>query len=382
MPLSVLSFWIPLLLSLRACREQIPQAHQFLLTYWIFYVVLNNTTGFLQRCLGFSPLADLVNLSGEICNLWLFYGHGCLVLANYYLPDVMYRFTGYESLGELDHRLITPVTTPIFQALSKTAPLARILGPFSPRIATSSPKRLALSSSFSQSLHSVLDYGLEQLCYMDTSAELHERYLQNQSLLLMLRLIFNSPPKWKRVVSRPNAGYTSHLDLSHRAHTNAHTNAHNNNLNNLHNGSHNNSHNSSRVSSRKQAGEYRKDSRNEYRSGSENLSGSQNFGSQNSSGSQNFGGSQNLSASQVSMDLIDSINLEPINYGNYGYMVVPKQREKRLQRAEQPRFVSLGESWTSRAERSRSLSDSDMERQAREQAEGLPDMRTPAMMRS
>lgn len=340
-PLSLVSFWFPLLLSLQACREQKSTAHQFLLTYWLFYAVLNNASNYLQAYLGFLPLADVVELACTFLNMWLFYGHGCLVLAHYYLPDLLYKFTGCLSFAELDKRLITPGVVPMLNVLALTRPFSGIMAPILPRRRSSSnPRRLTLGTSLAQVLFSILDQGVDRFCYMDDPAELHARYLSNRLFLLVVSLAFShqqQPKTRRRAVSRSNAGYAANINhvshagpqadpivLSHRTHAQ-----------------------SGRGDQYPQPVPVNYGTETEYA---------------------NYGHSENASG----------------NNSGYG-VAMPKQRDhsrKLHGRLDKIRFVSLGDMWTTRTERSRSLSDGDVERQAREQAmNGLPSVRVPPMYR-
>lgn len=184
LPLAIFAFWIPLFLTFRAFHEKNSSAHRFLLTYWIFYAMVSNINRILQEVLGNLPLSAIIDGTVSVFNIWLFYGHGCLVVSYYFLPSLVYRLSGILSLYEFDHGILSPMIFPILKSKSFLKN-----GSFSDRNSGIAPL-----DSFS-----VLDYGVSRFCYMDEPAELHSRYLNTCRL-------FQIPLDLKRQRSRRRAG--------------------------------------------------------------------------------------------------------------------------------------------------------------------------------
>lgn len=170
LPLAVLAFWIPLLLSLRATRDKNSSAHRFLLIYWLLYAVSSNVSTTLQMPFEKIPLTTTIDAAVSIFNVWLFYGHGCLVVSFYVLPGLFSRFLGFRSLDELD-QFLSPVIFPLVNG--------------SKSFAGKGVTRGTLSGL------SILDYGVNRFCYMDLPPELHQRYLNARRILRMLLLKAN-----------------------------------------------------------------------------------------------------------------------------------------------------------------------------------------------
>lgn len=168
--LNLFAFWVPLLLSCRATQDKNSSAHRFLLTYWIFYSLSTNANNLMQMYLEV-PLADVVDIATSVFNIWLFYGHGCLVLTHHFLPGLFYRFTGFLSLEEFDHEVLSPVISPVVNAATRKL-LSRRKGSGARGSAAPQLNRL-----------SILDFGVDQLCYTDDPTELYLRYMSSRRIL-------------------------------------------------------------------------------------------------------------------------------------------------------------------------------------------------------
>lgn len=216
-PLSLLSFWLPLLLSLKAFKEKNGSAHQFLLTYWLFYAIMNNFNHYIQLIFANLPLPDIAYIACALLNIWMFYCHGCLVVAHYYLPTFFHRVTGYLSLAEFDIGFLSPMVSPMLNAVADSKPLTRNLAPFlrgnkafDSYLYRKDPHGNLVPSGY-RTGYSVLQVGVDRFCYMDESAELHSRYLSSQNFLWGISQLFRPP---KRVVRRgepPRMPSGSHL---------------------------------------------------------------------------------------------------------------------------------------------------------------------------
>lgn len=177
--LSLLTFWGPLLLSIRAMKR--PENSQFLLTYWLVYATISNIQSFFSVYLG--GLAMFVAIVAAAFNVWLFYGHGCLVVSHFFGPDILRRTTGVSSVSELDVRFIDPMMVtlvarnPVAQGVMRLLP--RKISPFR--------ELLQFNAEFARSLLTSRRVSFLQLmggffCYMDSPVELNARYQQCRSL--------------------------------------------------------------------------------------------------------------------------------------------------------------------------------------------------------
>lgn len=175
--ISILTFWWPLLLSVKALK--LPgQNIQFLLTYWLFYTCLSQIQNFLQELP--MPISSVLILAGDFAQIWMFYSHGCLVTLYYYIPVVFGGYTVTELVDILDHQLLDPIVNvfwvknTIFQSFlqplsSKSLPLDEFLA-FN--------KNLCEQQSLPGKRLSFLQYSLEYFCYVDLDQELRARYLK------------------------------------------------------------------------------------------------------------------------------------------------------------------------------------------------------------
>lgn len=197
LPLAVLAFWIPLLLSLRATRDKNYSAHRFLLTYWLFYAVSSNVSTTLQTVFENLPLVTTIHAAVSIFNVWLFYGHGCLVVSFYVLPDLFHRFLGFRSLEELD-QFLSPVLSPLVNGSKSFA-------------------RKGVTRGRPSGL-SILDYGVHRFCYMDQPAELHQRYLNTRRILQVLLLKPNKRTSRRRSPSGSLSALASRRERSESFH--------------------------------------------------------------------------------------------------------------------------------------------------------------------
>lgn len=205
-PLSLLSFWLPLLFSVRAFHEQDSSANQFLLTYWLSYAIANNVCNFLQAHLVNLPLAGPLLLAAIMLNIWMFYGHGCLVAAHYYVPSMFRRITGYLSVAEFDQGFVSPVLLPMVNVVTESRPIRERLTPF---LNTHQAGRAGYGGPSPDTARSILQVGVDRYCYMDEPAELYARYLKSQQFLWGVSLVLAPPKRAGRRRDHPKtaAGY-------------------------------------------------------------------------------------------------------------------------------------------------------------------------------
>lgn len=158
-----------------------PESSQFLLTYWLVYATISNIQSFFSVYLG--GLAMFVAIVAAALNVWLFYGHGCLVVSHFIGPHILRRTTGASSVSELDARFIDPMMVtlvarnPVAQGVMRLLP--RKISPFR--------ELLQFNLEFARSLLTSRRMSFLQLmggffCYMDSPVELNARYEQCRSL--------------------------------------------------------------------------------------------------------------------------------------------------------------------------------------------------------
>lgn len=192
--LSVLSFWFPLLLSAKALQRPSKNL-QFLLLYWLGYIVVSNTQFYVAQS-GF-PLAEAVLIAGDILCLWMFYSHGCLVLAYYYLPGLLSaEDDALSTIDYLEFKLIDPfvstfiVHNAVFQNILKLVSV-RVL-PFAELLNFNHE----LCSQYKlQKRLPFLQFSVDYFCYMDLPQELHARYVQSRRFLLGIHTATLRPAK-------------------------------------------------------------------------------------------------------------------------------------------------------------------------------------------
>lgn len=198
----ILNFWFPLLLTAKAFQRP-DDGTRFLLTYWVLYACVANAQYYFHHHeRGFS-FDSLIVYLGDFVLMWMFYSHGCLVITHYYLPSLFRLGTGGAStIDELDFRLFDPlvnlavVRNPFLQGLIGLFP-TRIL-PIDDLMAFNN--ELCRHFRLSGKRLSFLQFGVEYFCYMDTSSELHVRYLRCRRFLLGLNML-GLPPRKRRVRS-------------------------------------------------------------------------------------------------------------------------------------------------------------------------------------
>ncbi|KAF3991084.1 hypothetical protein FT663_01793 [Candidozyma haemuli var. vulneris] len=204
LPLSALHLWFPLLLSAKALNRPPGENIQFLLHYWLWYLGLSYVHFYLASMV---PLQGVVDLFLAGVKIWLFYGHGCIVLSRFYLPRVAFATTGWTSVVELEATVIDPlvsafvVRNPILQntmsVIERTgiASFASALFAFNHELcrSVSWPKR-----------PSCLHLGVDFLCYMDSPRELAARLQKLERFIFGIRSAVSPvvSPKSRKVSSR------------------------------------------------------------------------------------------------------------------------------------------------------------------------------------
>lgn len=204
--LCIFSFWVPLLASFRASGDNNDLARQFLVTYWVFYAILTHVWYFVYDHLEGLKLGSFVAPLGALFNIWMFYHHGCLVIAQHYVPVLFGRTTGYLSVAEFDHRVLTPLMAPVANSVGLFSQMTGILHSGSKSRRSSDASRRSLNSSRRPSDQprsagrvSFLEAVLARWCYMDDPNDLRARYMRNQRLFWDISQAFSSPQRNLRV---------------------------------------------------------------------------------------------------------------------------------------------------------------------------------------
>lgn len=184
-PLLVLHLWFPLLLSAKALSRPAENI-QFLLHYWLWYLGLT----YIQFYVQLAPFQGLVDLGIAIFKIWLFYGHGCVLLSRFYLPKATFAATRWTSVVDMEAGFIDPmvlgfvVRNPVFQSTmsvlenSGIARFALSLFAFNHELC-----RLVLWPKRPLCLH----LGVDFFCYMDLPRELAARLQRLERFLFGLR---------------------------------------------------------------------------------------------------------------------------------------------------------------------------------------------------
>ncbi|OBA21560.1 hypothetical protein METBIDRAFT_12053 [Metschnikowia bicuspidata var. bicuspidata NRRL YB-4993] len=180
--LALLTFWWPLLLSVKALKAP-GQNVQFLLTYWLFYACISGTQHLLAG-LAF-PLSSAINLILDFLHVWMFYSHGCLVALHHYIPSITGHTSAAAIVNALDHKVVDPLVSIL---VVRNRLLQRVLASRSSNVPPLDDFLL-----FNQSLcehHallptrlSFLQFSLHYFCYVDLESELQARYAKSRGVL-------------------------------------------------------------------------------------------------------------------------------------------------------------------------------------------------------
>lgn len=184
--ISILTFWWPLLLSVKAL--QVPgQNIQFLLTYWLFYTCLCQIQNIILELP--IPISTFLILIGDFSQIWMFYSHGCLVALYYYIPDISGGYTLSELVDMLDQQFLDPIVNlfwvknTVFQSFLQ--PLSSKFLPLDEFLAFN--KDLCEQQSLPGKRLSFLQYSLDYFCYVDLDQELRARYLKTRLFVSKIR---------------------------------------------------------------------------------------------------------------------------------------------------------------------------------------------------
>lgn len=181
--LSLLSFWFPLILSAKAILK--PNKNiQFLLLYWISYVAISNVQYYLIE-FNIIPLKSFVLVLGDLIELWLFYSHGCLVLAYYYLPKLLKQTENRSVIDTLDYKFMDPLVSTFVVRNAFVQSFFHLVSTKFPPIDDLMHFNRELCKHFSskQRRLSFLAFSVEYFCYMDLPTQLHSRYLKSEKLI-------------------------------------------------------------------------------------------------------------------------------------------------------------------------------------------------------
>lgn len=200
--LSVFTFWFPLALSTKALDSRDVQGIQFLLTFWLYYVVIAHAQ-FYVRLYDF-PLANLCCLGGDFVKMWMFYAHGCLVISAYYVPALFGHTLGSYTVMDFEKLYVDPLVStfvtrnPVLQNFLVLIRGVRLPGvPISDLLRFNYELRKMPDSPKKPSF---LQFGLDYFCYIDLSSALYARYQEFRRFLFGVSQVILPPPR-KRSLS-------------------------------------------------------------------------------------------------------------------------------------------------------------------------------------
>lgn len=178
---SLLSFWLPLLLSVKALANPVQHQLHFLLTYWLLYIVQL----YVQKILfGLLPV-PIWRIAFDFLSLWMFYCRGCLVLASHFLPDAMRSVSGFTSFAQFESVWLDPQGEWIVRHKETIVRFASCL----PK-SVSNPIILftkEAKKSYAAGTRSLLLFGLAFFCYPELAQEVKARVVLSQRVLDSLR---------------------------------------------------------------------------------------------------------------------------------------------------------------------------------------------------
>lgn len=216
LPLLVLHLWFPVLLLAKASNRP-SEKTQFLLHYWLWYLALTYIHFYIL--LSLLPLQGILDLMFAVFKIWLFYGHGCVLLLSYYLPRTAFATTGWASVVDMEAGLIDPVVltfiirNPVWQKIVYVLEKTGFFG-FASGIFSFSHELCRLVSWPKRPL--CLHLGAEFFCYMDSPKELAQRLQNVERFLFGLKAAVSpaTSPAARRVSSRHKHHTSSRVDYS------------------------------------------------------------------------------------------------------------------------------------------------------------------------
>lgn len=208
---SLLTFWLPLLLTAKLLSNLNQTSYvgngligsmQFLLNYWICYIVFT----YLERSEVAKLLADkYAEVGFSLVKIWLFYGHGCLIVNNYYLDSLFKHLfiksasKSVNTLQVLETNLIDPlvdlfvIRNFLVQNMVRVFHRSRI-GVVRGLVAYNYELRKNFNTSSKCERTSFLQFSLDYLCYMDDPNELDQRFQNSQNILSHFFSVISLPP--------------------------------------------------------------------------------------------------------------------------------------------------------------------------------------------
>lgn len=208
---SLLTFWLPLLLTAKLLSNLNQTSYvgngligsmQFLLNYWICYIVFT----YVEKSEVSKLLADQYAEFGfSLVKIWLFYGHGCLIMNNYYLDSLFKRLfiksasKSVNTLQVLEANLIDPlvdlflIRNFVVQNMVRLFHKSRI-GLIRGLVAYNYELRKNFNTGSKGERTSFLQFSLDYLCYMDDPNELKQRFQNSQNILTHFLSVISLPP--------------------------------------------------------------------------------------------------------------------------------------------------------------------------------------------
>lgn len=208
---SLLTFWLPLLLTAKLLSNLNQTSYvgngligsmQFLLNYWICYIVFT----YVERSEVAKLMADkYAEVGFSLVKIWLFYGHGCLIMNNYYLDSLFKRLfiksasKSVNTLQVLETNLIDPlvdlfvIRNFVVQNMVRVFHRSRI-GVVRGLVAYNYELRKNFNTSSKCERISFLQFSLDYLCYMDDPNELDQRFQNSQNILSHFLSVISLPP--------------------------------------------------------------------------------------------------------------------------------------------------------------------------------------------
>lgn len=195
--LSILTFWFPALLSIKALDLKDSGALQFLVNFWLSFVVLSKGQAFIQEYQ--VPMGGALCVVGDLLKMWMFYSHGCLVALLYLVPSIFGQALGTATWVNFERMVVEPfftvgvVRNPFLQNALIFFNGARV--PFVPI------GDLLMFNHQLRELHehprrmSSLLFGVNYFCYVDTAEQLFTRYMRCKRFLWGISAMFRAYPQ-------------------------------------------------------------------------------------------------------------------------------------------------------------------------------------------
>lgn len=162
--LTAFTFWVPLLLSIKALQTPQREIH-FLLYYWLSYAILQHV----------HQLVPLPYLITDTILLWAFYAQGCIVCLYYFFPWLFdpQDMTPYD---ELEQDYVVPVVKTLWTNNTFTQNAVVMLSKYTNSLNRFSTFNRSLTKFFGKEA-SLLQFLLEYFCFIELPEVLRERGL-------------------------------------------------------------------------------------------------------------------------------------------------------------------------------------------------------------